>query len=235
MISERQFATGFPSVWNRIAPLSDGYWKVQNLFVRHSSPAIDTMSNPKMRGAINEAGFRAFCSLRVSGIPNNRTNILGALERSIPDTLRYLARIAPRSAVKMDEFDDECWSEAEQIASRLCRFFSDSDSIATQPKFRGCGIISPCEGDVLDGSCLYEIKAGDRTFRITDLRQLLVYSALSYASGALTYRKIGLYNPRTGAEWVRTLDQVCRSISGMNSVDVLSALVDQFSSVSVSR
>ena len=121
------------------------------------------------------------------------------------------------------------------LALRLLHFFPEHHPTTLRPRFRGCGLVSAREGDVLEGDCLYEVKAGDRAFRITDLRQLLFYAALAYSSGSLGFQKLGLFNPRTGAAWVRTLDQVCQSIAGVMAIDTLSTLVSQFSEVSVSR
>src|SRR5690606_35885981 len=117
----------------------------------------------------------------------------------------------------------------------LLTYFPGQQSTILRPKFSGCGLISECEGDLIEGTCLYEIKAGDRTFRVVDLRQLLTYSALAYAEGALSFSEIGIFNPRRGVAWRKSLEEVCYALSGLRLNDTLSSLMEQFSSVSASR
>ncbi|MBV8660446.1 MAG: hypothetical protein JO142_21720 [Burkholderiales bacterium] len=235
MISEHQFANSYPSVWNHVAPLSDGYWKIENMMVRRDAPPIISITATSMRGVINESAFRAFCRLRDSGGAADADAVLSAVDFSVAEAIEYIARLAPRSRINIGEFDRDCKNEAIAITQRLLKFFPGHMRTTLRPTFVGCGLISACEGDVIEGECLYEVKAGDRPFRITDLRQLLVYAALAYSSGSLSFKRIGLYNPRTGAVWIRTLDQVCQSIAGTRAIDTLSALVNQFSAVSTSR
>ena len=107
--------------------------------------------------------------------------------------------------------------------------------LVLRPKFLGCGVMSSVEGDLIADGCLFEIKAGDRSFRLVDLRQLLVYSALAYGGNALTFDRIGLFNPRTGLLWTRELDEVCKAISGLRSTDVFNLLLSHFMSDSTSN
>lgn len=235
MISEHNFASSYGSVWQQITPRSDGYWKFENMLVTREAPPIPASAPTNMRGVVNEAAFRAFCILRAGGREFDGTTILNAIDAQAPDAVEYVSRLAPRSRSDLQSFDDSCRQEAVSLTIRLLRYFRGYRRTTLQPRFRGCGLISACEGDVLANDCLYEIKAGERAFRITDLRQLLVYSALAYASDSLEFTSIGLFNPRTGAAWTRTLDQVCQSIAGLQAIDILSALASQFSAISVSR
>ncbi|WP_228121940.1 hypothetical protein [Variovorax paradoxus] len=124
-----------------------------------------------------------------------------------------------------------CIQEASAIASNLLDTFPAKPGDVLRPKFLGCGILGAAEGDIISSGCLYEIKAGARAFRISDIRQLLVYSTLAYASGSLEFDRIGLCNPRTGAFWVKSLDSICQSISGLKASDVLSNLARHFDSL----
>jgi hypothetical protein len=99
----------------------------------------------------------------------------------------------------------------------------------------GCGIVNSCEGDVQVGESLYEVKAGDRGFRVSDIRQLLIYAALAYSSDNLSFTKIGLFNPRTGMAWTKSIDEVCIAISGTKANDVLPRVVEHMQTSSIYR
>lgn len=235
MISEHEFANGYASIWNQVTPLSSGYWKMENMLLTRESPAVEARADKKMRGVVNEVAFRAFCALRPEGRRFDKPRLVAAVQANISDSIEYVARLAPAAKLEDQVFDDVCTQEAAELAGHLLGFFRGYMPTTLRPKFCGCGVVSACEGDVIEGNCLYEIKAGERQFRISDLRQLLVYSALAFSAGKLTFQRIGLVNPRTGVAWTRTLDGVCQSIAGARPVDVLSALVGHFSSASVSR
>lgn len=235
MISEHTFASSYASVWHQLAPLSDGYWKIENMLAERKAPPIRSRAASDMRGIVNEAAFRAFCTFRRERRDVDRAKLFKAVDDCTLEAIEYVARLSPRSKTDLKSFDEACRREAVLLAFRLLHFFPGYLPTIVRPTFRGCGLISACEGDVIEGDCLYEIKAGERRFRIIDLRQLLIYAALAYSSGSLSFSKIGLFNPRTAYAWVRTLDQVCQSIAGTRAIDTLSALVSQFSEVSTSR
>ncbi len=235
MISEHHFANNYTSAWRTITPLGDGYWHVENKLVSRIDPPLESQSPKSQRAVINEAAFVAFCSLYDQPRPIDRKLALHAVAEKLGDAQAYVKRFTSLGTEAENTFDETCLKEAGNLALRLLYFFSDPTSVHIKPKFPGCGLLSECEGDVILGKCLYEIKAGDRPFRVTDLRQLLIYSALAYARRTMTFNSIGLFNPRTGVTWVRSLDQVCLDISGTRANDMLPALVEQFSMASVSR
>lgn len=235
MISERDFASSYASVWQQLTPRTDGFWKIENMLAKHETPPLSARASKGMRAVVNETAFRAFCAHRTEERGSDRAKVLAAVDANIHTVIEYIIRLAPRSKPELGAFDDDCRYEAVELALRLLRYFPVNQHTTLRPTFRGCGLISACEGDVLHSDCLYEVKAGERAFGISDLRQLLIYSSLAYSAGSLDFNKIGLFNPRTGSSWVRTLDQVCQSIAGVRAVDTLSALVRQFSAITVSR
>ncbi len=235
MISEHQFAASYSSYWNQVIPLCDGYWRLENMLVTREQVPISPKAAKSFRGVVNEAGFRAFCVLRTEGGTVTRESVLATVDVTLPDALNFVERLASTKKLGHDLFDEDARREAAIIALRLLHFFPGLRPTQLRPIFPGCGVISTCEGDVIEGECLYEVKAGERTFRVTDLRQLLVYSALAYSAGTMHFTSIGLFNPRMGVSWSRTLDHVCGSVAGMKAVDTLSSLVSIFSAASVSR
>lgn len=234
MISEHDFISSYSSIWRQLTHRADGYWKIENHLTEIEYPRMSAVAPREMRGAVNETAFRSFCVLRSEIGPDDVSHIDGIIDSQIAGTLDYVARFAPSMKTASLEFNEACREESRIILERMLDYFPKNEGIIVRPTFPGCGTISACEGDILAGDCLYEIKAGDRAFRISDLRQLLVYSALAFASGSLTFVNIGLFNPRTGHSWLRSLDEVCLAISGRKSIDTLAELTMFFSSISES-
>lgn len=235
MISEHHFANNYTSVWRTITPLGDGYWHVENKLVSRINPPLKSHSPKSQRAIINEVAFLAFCSLYGQSRPIDRQLVLHEVAEKFEDAQAYVRRFTNLEKQAENSFNETCSKEAGNLVLRLLHFFTEPSLVQVKPKFPGCGLLSECEGDVILDKCLYEIKAGDRPFRVTDLRQLLIYSALAYARRTMNFNSIGLFNPRTGVTWVRSLDQVCLDISGTRANDMLPALVEQFSMASVSR
>lgn len=235
MTSETKFATSFTSVWREVTPLSDGYWAIENMLTRRVVAPMPNRAPKGVRGAINELAFIGFSKLASQKRRIQREEIFSALKDSISETVGYINRLSPNDLLKEDAIDDVCLREAMQLTLRLLNFFPYGANTQIRPKFKGCGIINACEGDVISGNLLIEVKAGDRGFRVSDLRQLLVYSALAYASSESNFTRIGLFNPRTGMAWSKSLDEVCMSISGLRANDVLPKLVDHMQALTASR
>lgn len=235
MISEHQFATHYSSSWRSITPLADGFWTVENLIVDRVAPPLTPKAPKGMRAVVNETAFRAFCSLHNKPKPIERDNILTAIDEQLEASIAYVGRFSSVPPLTAKDIDDECLKEAGSLVLRLLHFFPGVKATTLRPRFSGCGLISACEGDLIEGSCLYEIKAGDRAFRVVDLRQLLTYSALAYAKSSLSFTEIGLFNPRTGVAWRKSLEEVSHALSGLRLSDTMSALVEQFSGASASR
>jgi hypothetical protein len=235
MISEHQFATHYSSVWHSVAPLSDGFWAFENKLVDRIDTPLWSTAPKWMRAIINEAAFRAFCELYPKSRPISKGRLADAIHGNFQHAIEYVSRFSNAPSVQLSDVDALCYAEANDLVVRLAHYFPAQQKTVLKPVFAGCGILSACEGDLIANDCLYEVKAGDRAFRVLDLKQLLTYSALAYASGALMFTQIGLFNPRTGVAWRRSLEEVCQSVSGMRSSDTLSALVEQFSVASASR
>lgn len=234
MTSETKFSTGFTSVWREVTPLSDGYWGVENMLTRRVAAPIPNRAPSDLRGAVNELAFIAFEKLADGKTRVPREEVYATLKHSIPVVISYINRISPSEKLIEESIDDICLREAALMTLRLLTFFPAGAKRHLRPKFRGCGIINACEGDVIASDHLYEVKAGDRPFRVSDLRQLLTYSALAYAANELRFTRLGLFNPRTGMAWSKSLDEVCISISGLRANDVLPKLIEHMQLTSIS-
>jgi hypothetical protein len=194
------------------------------------TPPLKPTAPTSFRAVINEVAYRAFLEFHRLQLFKDDRAAIQSLIRSLTDqVVDYVNRLsAAKTHLKADDFDSSCMREALALTYRHLHFFPQNDSVVLSPEFQGCGVVSACFGDVISDGCLFEIKAGDRGFRITDLRQLLIYSALAHSSKQLTFQSIALLNPRTGQFWKKTLDQVSLSIAGQSFIDTLDELVKRF-------
>jgi len=228
LISEHQLAVNYPSLWSTVTPLSDGYWLMQNrLTERVFTPPLKPFAPTEFRAVINEVAYRAFLEFhRLRLDQDDRASIQQLIRSLTLDVINYVNRLSgSKKSLEANAFDSACMREAMALTFRHLHFFPNDDTIELSPAFHGCGSVSACFGDVISEGCLYEIKAGDRGFRIADLRQLLIYSALAHASKQLRFQNIALLNPRTGQFWKKSLNDVCLSIAGQSSIDTLDELV----------
>lgn len=93
------------------------------------------------------------------------------------------------------------------------------------PPFKGCGILDSCNGDLLVGEELIEIKAGDRSFRARDVRQLLTYCALNHSSHEYALTKVGCANPRRGTKFSIDIETLCIEVSSKPAPELLAEVV----------
>jgi hypothetical protein len=125
------------------------------------------------------------------------------------------------------------------IEESLLKFVQQRSSqvleVIFEPSFSGCGFLNSCVGDVLIGDELYEVKAGDRRFRSTDLRQLITYCALNYAAGTCAIAKAGCVNPRRGTYFVFDLAAIAYAMSGKSAGELFSDIIYHVSSGGISR
>ncbi|MEO5797199.1 MAG: hypothetical protein ABIP34_20410 [Rhodoferax sp.] len=244
MISEHKFVTSFTSAWREVMPLGDNYWRKQNLLLHPKLPVVANVAPPDIRGLVNELAFMSFCEILEStpgpqslspGSTVMNKRVSAAVANCVPKAVSYISRLPFANEVSLADVGPDCTSEAQYLVRNLFKFFPPSGTYVLRPKFNGCGLLSACEGDLISDGCLYEIKAGDRAFRISDIRQLLVYAALAYAKDALIFDRIGLCNPRKGLIWVKSLDSVCQAVSGQRASDVLANLALHFDSIDTTQ
>lgn len=235
MISEQNFSSSFTSLWHEIIPLADTYWRRENLRVVRQVLPIENLAPVSLRGFLNELAFETFSRARIAALPPQKEVLLSVAQDCIEGVAEYILRITrDKNSIALN-LDDLCKQEVFGMARNLMLSFPDGKDVCFRPKFSGCGVLSACEGDLIYKDCLYEIKAGDRGFRVSDIKQLLIYSSLAFAKGDLSFTKVGLFNPRSGYYWERTLDKLCIELSGMRESDVLSSVAGSMTQLAISR
>ncbi|MBV6824500.1 hypothetical protein [Pseudomonas sp. PD9R] len=216
-------------------PLADTYWRRENLRVARELSPIENIAPVSLRGFLNELAFETFKKAKISGKQPRKEVIIPLIHESIEDVANYILRITNDEKSVARLLDDACTAEVFSLTRNLMHFFPSNNDCVFRPKFSGCGLVSACEGDLIYKNCLYEIKAGDRGFRVSDVKQLLIYSSLAFSQGEMSFSKVGLFNPRSGYHWERTLDRLCVELSGTRESDVLSSITTSMTQLAISR
>ncbi len=206
--------------------MSDEYVRARNRQLGRFAPPLKSKLAADRRGAVNELGFRLFAA---SLAEDASADALPAstVGQCVEDTLVFVigAQVGGnRAGLTMDDADVE---EATVLGKRLFLFFHEVNArnLAPFPVFRGCGWVDECVGDVLSDEALFEVKAGGRNFRSIDLRQVLVYCALNFASRAYDIPRICLVNPRMGVFLDEPVDRLCGELAGRPASDILSDII----------
>jgi hypothetical protein len=233
MISERKFSNSFSSFWNELLPTADYFVRHMNLSLvdEYCLPIESVFDTDRDRRAIiNELSFRLFMELaKGKEISNN-----DKMELSVKVS-HYIQKLAPDINIDQPISKGEL-SEAESLASSLASYFSDLEirNLQFWPLFRGCGRIHACKGDIISNDKLIEVKAGDRNFRITDIRQIITYLSLNSISKQYDIENIALVNPRKGFSFETTVEVLIDGCSRRKPVDVFGDIIDFLSTEVIS-
>jgi hypothetical protein len=236
MISETTFATAYNSCWKTLIPNSERFIRRLNLNLQRMGPPLAATSRPERRAFINEFAFRLF----LSALPN-ACSLETHLENyaDLADEVRlYLSRFVEVKSPIVDPSVEE-FEEARQIGRRIWNFISHTEfqgpPVIAAPSFRGCGILDACNGDLLVGDCLIEVKAGDRAFRAIDIRQLVIYCALNSIASSYEIGRVSCLNPRRGTYFVLDLNILSLEVASKSATDLFAEVVYLVSSGDLSR
>ena len=232
MISERKFSNSFSSFWNEILPTANSFIRRMNLSCdRYCLPTDSPFDvNRDRRAVINELSFRIFMGL----MKGKELSYKDKKELSV-NVSEYIQKLAPNITIDQPISKEEI-SEAESLSSSLADYFSDGEIRDMQfwPLFSGCGRIHACKGDILFNNKLVEVKAGDRHFRITDIRQIITYLSLNHISKQYSIENVALVNPRKGLSFETTVEILIVDCSRRKPVDVFGDIIDFLSAEIIS-
>lgn len=230
MISEKRFALSHVSFWRQLLPMSEEYVRTRNRSLGRFTPPLASFLPADTRGIVNELGFRLFVASSSTG------RFVGSLSEQVIDScaqvaLQHIRRMREYGRKPIQYPDSRQVEEGIALAERLVDFFGRFTAFPLQPLplLPGCGWIDDCEGDVLSGRTLFEVKAGQRSLRAIDLRQVLIYSALDFAAKMFGIVHICLVNPRTGLFFFEPVEQLCQNLAGRSATDVLGEIVEYIS------
>src|SRR5579862_6297347 len=212
--------------WNALLPMQEQYIRTYNSRLRRFGHAVVSEVPAEQRAVVNELGFLIFVSAMES---RTQPHLLpaGVVKERAEEALGYVARMAHHSGAPPAHPRHVGVREATALATSLFSYFVGGDvgRVVTKPLFSGCGWLDHAEGDVLAGTMLYEIKAGERQFRSLDLRQLLCYCALNFSAKTYDIQSVALMNPRSGTYFYDSLERMCQKIAGSSAGDILGEIV----------
>lgn len=236
MISEKEFSRQFLGFWSECVPFLDKSL-VAELNLQGSAmpdnkgfvvkPMVSSLASSE-NDIVAETAFGIFAAAkakqtRVRTIAADRAEV-DLLTDHASSRISQLRRLSYRAELGSDESRDD----AVELALRMewCFDQKDCKQLVIQPRFKGCGILNSCFGDVLCDDCLCEIKMVNRNLLGVDLRQVIAYCALNYQSHQYSIRTISIINPRRGIEYHFEVEALIQRASGKNSAELFHQLTD---------
>lgn len=220
MINEHTFVERYTSFWSAATPTGPHFVRRMNLQLEAlGAPMADTSADGK-RALVNEAAFRLFTGKVMIGET--------AFDEAVREAWVRTRALPRQRRIRMPSLSPAERDEVAQIAKSLHAFFSSSPpcDCLVGPVFPGCGILDACAGDVLQGDILYEVKAGARGFRLTDVRQLLTYCALNYPASRYDIARVGLVNPREAVHFIVPIETLTQEVAGRPSCELFATILN---------
>jgi len=205
--------------------MADALVRAINLDYERFAPDADKgfSSDPKRRALINETAFE-LARLRWG---NPAGELDGLVEAAFAVAVETILRIDSSSNVGYPSITE--WQEVEFVVARLIQFCilqKGGSSFVFSPLVPGCGFVSGGQADLLVDSTVFEVKSGERNFRVVDLRQVLIYATLFNLANPGRISTIALLNPRRGVYYAARCDDICAAAGGAPSSYCFSQLVE---------
>ncbi|MCH1919951.1 hypothetical protein L9G15_10945 [Shewanella sp. A3A] len=232
MITVTQLSRNYPSIWKKTFPFLNRLVRKCNLQKETFEDSIYSKSEPNRRALINETGFQLYKKM-VEGKVNKVGGLIFEDVSKVTESALFYIKNLDFDPEDLNPLDGTEVEESKLIAEKLFNYFfyyEKGEIITISPHFSGCGFVSDCYGDVLVGTTLYEVKSGERDFRISDLKQILIYLTLNYSSHKNIINQVGLVNPRLGNYIVLPVKDAIELASGQSTVDCFNELINFFDS-----
>jgi hypothetical protein len=237
-MNERQFSSLYSGFWLASLPNLEAITRALNYGYTRFQRPLRSRIDPQRRDLVSETAFR-LAGLRLS---DPDAKISGQMMDDAEEQARTYLRDAPTvpvEAIPRLNFSER--SEVRTLAHRtllfsLLRRTDEPRAVTFMPPFSGHGALEPCSGDlVLDGKEIVEIKCVDRTFRSSDLRQVLTYSALQYFSEGSTFDLATVFNPLKGTYITASLDELIFGAGGKTKEEFFHEFSFELASGELSR
>ncbi len=230
MISELSLIRSYSTFWKSLFPGGEDYIRLINSGLgKKENSGITIVDKPHRRALLNNVSFSLFekvinkdLSEREFKALKNKSDLLLDISK---EEIKKLSNLRFGGALSTDiskvDFELICW-----ITNALLKTYKNKHKLVLRPVFKGCGILFEAEADLLYSNTLSEIKAGDRTFGVQDLRQIYVYIALNSLENKYAINKVELYNPRTGLLWNEYVEVVSDNIAGTPTIEIVNEILD---------
>lgn len=220
MINEKQFIAHYDSFWNDKLPFGDIFQRKINLEADNMGLGkLVNIVKGRRRSYISHVAFILYKYAVDYKIDLRLVKLTKRQQKEVEEKcylqFKYYEKQIPN--INSELIDIE-WTEVYNLAKRVYIFYTDvckNNNIIFSPKFDGCGVINSCNGDIFTNNCLYEIKMVERNFRVSDIRQLLVYCVLnSMQQNNYEIKEVCLLNPRSGQYFKTTIQNFSIMLSG---------------------
>ena len=217
MISIKKFVNDYNTFWNSLAPMIHQYIVQLNKVHKDSYGFPVTARDNGDRGLLNETAF-----LMNRYFFQGYDDIDKLFNKAFDEALLKIERLEGGNVdknINRDETIDIFRSLNNFILEEQAYYITDN--VTFSPAFKGCGFLTFCEGDFIIKNSLYEVKAGDRNFKGTDIRQILTYVCLNYISTGRLFEEVVLVNPRRSVFFKASTEDLSYSISGLTIRDFI--------------
>lgn len=230
MISEITFSKKFTSFWNETLPNANNYIRLINGGqVQATHKPLKPAPRKQNIALINVLAFEIYKRLTAQKsaytIVSAPSFFSGKLFASCMKSAKeYVGRFGTHQMYKLPLSLAE-QAQLKEIVRITNVRYNWKLGPTVDPKFEGCGFIDQCFGDIVVGQRLVEIKSGERSFGVSDLRQLLVYCTLNhYSKNPVEIDSIEIFNPRMGACFSEELETVSLHLSALSSRELFSEI-----------
>ncbi len=240
MISERTFASSFHDFWKELFPLLtpstvhllySGH--VERLNDEFKRPYKEISHNKNVRDAAVVAEFAYFLAKEAieNNIPirdvYNDTEYCEKIQQTAIDLITRYDRKPETSDWHLNPSELEDGYQISIRYSSFVKMFQQSNKISFQLPIPGAGFLSPCSADLAIDDSLFEIKSVSRNLASADIRQLIIYLALSRIKNTYTWQNAGFFNPKKGTYLFFKVEDLIDTISGGKpAITIFDELID---------
>lgn len=229
MISEVTFSKKFTAFWNQILPNSKNYIRLINagLIERVYEP-LTPARRKNNTALINVLSFELVKAvttnqLSIDNVSNKYFFKSDEFKFILELSMTFLSRFSYGNNVDLPLEHDEINEVLVLYKAIYTRYVANSKNIQVEPEFSGCGFINQANGDIASDQTLIELKSGERSFSVMDLRQVLTYCTLNhFMKTPLLIDKIELFNPRMGIAYSEDIESFCQNVSALSSLELFS-------------
>lgn len=223
----RSFCSGHPSKWAAVLPRSADVVKYINENLEKRPGVSGTFASVDRQAFVSEYSFRLAKNLwerSVDAIEIEELDSTWATEESV-SAYKYVSKLAGVISGGWGLNPTDAKSVVSQTRSIL-KFVHEESSddrgavVVFRPDFPGCGSVADCQGDIMIGNNLWELKATRYGYTSVNLRQILCYATLDWLAKKYQIQRLGFFNPVNLTYFVSEAARICESCAALESPHV---------------
>jgi hypothetical protein len=238
MTTIKEFCSGNSSRWASVLPRSADVVKYINENLQRHSGATGVFADVNRQAFVSEYAFRLASVLWKSGglaLEAEDLKSKWARDEEV-EASKYVSRLAGVSSGGYVLWPTDEKAVLSQARGILAFIHAEAkteklDRVVFWPGFRGCGVIAECQGDILIGETLWELKTTRYGYSSVNLRQVLCYATLDWLSGCYGFVRLGFFNPVLSRYFVSDIESLCQSCSALEAPYVFELIAGMMESV----